>query len=324
MLARKRDEAIYARRVTDPGWYQDSDPNMLRWWDGTEWTEHRREISPPTPPPPAPIAPTAASPARFSVPRGWWWVAAAVVALALVAGVVSNQNDEASEVAEATVTTLAPTTSEAPSATTAPPTQGTQPAAPSTSAPSSTSPPASSQCDQDVAAAASVSRYQDTWPDLFPALRSCASVAEFVAATSAHNDGRWPEPLAVQPNLVNLCDSAMWPGTPVDSPVCSEVLESQSQTSTGCVVEQAGTAWLSARLSPQCFKPWTFEDGDDPVVWCRDKKLIAIESLYGAVPLNDAARASDQIDWDTPADLGLDADTKRRAAAVADELCGML
>lgn len=31
-----------------PGWLEDAaDPSLLRWWDGTQWTEHRQPKGPP-------------------------------------------------------------------------------------------------------------------------------------------------------------------------------------------------------------------------------------------------------------------------------------
>lgn len=53
--------------TTPAGWYQDpaGDPSLLRYWDGSQWTEHVQAAQPaapepepePTPPPPAPAAP---------------------------------------------------------------------------------------------------------------------------------------------------------------------------------------------------------------------------------------------------------------------------
>jgi hypothetical protein len=38
-----------------PGWYPDNqDPALVRWWDGTQWTEHTQPARPATPTGPAP------------------------------------------------------------------------------------------------------------------------------------------------------------------------------------------------------------------------------------------------------------------------------
>lgn len=57
-----------------PGWYQDPQGQGLRWWDGTGWTTHTQQSTPPAPEPapapavapqpqPAEAAPTVAQPA---------------------------------------------------------------------------------------------------------------------------------------------------------------------------------------------------------------------------------------------------------------------
>ena len=58
------------------GWYPDSDPSLLRWWDGTKWTTHTFVVggnaitSPPPPPPPPPPSTTFASPSSAPSPSG--------------------------------------------------------------------------------------------------------------------------------------------------------------------------------------------------------------------------------------------------------------
>ena len=40
-----------SRRISPPGWHQDpDDPSLLRWWDGSRWTEHTSVVDLPPPP----------------------------------------------------------------------------------------------------------------------------------------------------------------------------------------------------------------------------------------------------------------------------------
>ncbi|MDH4077954.1 MAG: DUF2510 domain-containing protein [Acidimicrobiia bacterium] len=304
--------------MSAPGWYPDQDPRFERWWDGTDWTEHRRAIHEP-PPPSTQGASTLRPGSQLFGERRWlWWiVGASLLAIGVVGAAVSAGDLPSSQETAVTASSVMTTTTATLTGTEAPTSQVTEPVRPATVA-------SESECQQDVAAAARISRFQDVTPDLFPALESCASVDDFLAAIATYNDGRWPEPMTVQPNLLNICNSAMWPSTPVDSPVCSEVLSSQPQTSAGCVLEEFDEQFLAAHLSPECFQPWTFRAGDDPVVWCQGAdKMTALEWLDGIVPLNDAARASSDIAWIAAEDSGLDTDTLHQARVVADELCDM-
>ncbi|MFF6994057.1 DUF2510 domain-containing protein [Streptomyces sp. NPDC008313] len=70
-----------------PGWYRDpSYPLVERWWDGTAWTDHRRQ--PETPQQPAPVPPPAPSPGGG--PGRAKAVALATAAAVLVAAVVTG------------------------------------------------------------------------------------------------------------------------------------------------------------------------------------------------------------------------------------------
>ncbi|MFF7451368.1 MULTISPECIES: DUF2510 domain-containing protein [unclassified Streptomyces] len=68
-----------------PGWYRDPErPHLERWWDGTAWTEHRREPLPQGPPP-VPVTPAGAgSPGRAKV------IALTAAGLVLVAAIVTG------------------------------------------------------------------------------------------------------------------------------------------------------------------------------------------------------------------------------------------
>ncbi|WP_328840150.1 DUF2510 domain-containing protein [Streptomyces europaeiscabiei] len=68
-----------------PGWYRDpSYPLTERWWDGTAWTDHRRQPEQPVPPVLQPQLPPRKGPGRTRV------VALAAVGAVLVAGAVTG------------------------------------------------------------------------------------------------------------------------------------------------------------------------------------------------------------------------------------------
>ncbi|MGW0845094.1 DUF2510 domain-containing protein [Streptomyces sp. NPDC002787] len=68
-----------------PGWYRDpSFPLTERWWDGTAWTDHRRQPEQPVPPVLQPQPPTGKGPGRTKV------IALAAVGAVLVAGAVTG------------------------------------------------------------------------------------------------------------------------------------------------------------------------------------------------------------------------------------------
>ncbi|MDT0567340.1 DUF2510 domain-containing protein [Streptomyces sp. DSM 3412] len=68
-----------------PGWYRDpSYPLTERWWDGTTWTDHRRQPEQPVPPVLQPQPPARRGPGRTKV------VALAAVGAVLVAGAVTG------------------------------------------------------------------------------------------------------------------------------------------------------------------------------------------------------------------------------------------
>jgi hypothetical protein len=64
-----------------PGWYQDPRGPGLRWWDGTNWTEHHQ---PAVALPPAPTQPANPVPA---VPQQKWWHIPLLVALGVLSTV---------------------------------------------------------------------------------------------------------------------------------------------------------------------------------------------------------------------------------------------
>ncbi|WP_338899219.1 DUF2510 domain-containing protein [Streptomyces sp. TG1A-60] len=68
-----------------PGWYRDpSYPLTERWWDGTAWTDHRRQPEQPLPPVAQPQPPAGGRPGRTKA------VALAVAGAVLVAGAVTG------------------------------------------------------------------------------------------------------------------------------------------------------------------------------------------------------------------------------------------
>jgi hypothetical protein len=98
-----------------PGWYRDPrHPHLERWWDGTAWTEHRRE--------PAPVGPAPVSPVPGRPPGGEASGRAKVIALttagvvllaAIVTGAFVLRDDQGAEnsttVTESITPTFAPT-----------------------------------------------------------------------------------------------------------------------------------------------------------------------------------------------------------------------
>ncbi|WP_405932844.1 DUF2510 domain-containing protein [Streptomyces sp. NBC_00827] len=100
-----------------PGWYRDpSYPLVERWWDGTAWTDHRREPEIPQQPSARPEFPQANSGRAKAVALV---VAGAVLVTSIVTGaVILARNDDTGDAAvNTTPTTPAPsvTTSEPPS-----------------------------------------------------------------------------------------------------------------------------------------------------------------------------------------------------------------
>ena len=78
--------------------------------------------------------------------------------------------------------------------------------------------PVQSEVDEAFEAAAAVDELQDVNEDLFPAVRACASLAEWSAASAQHPDaldGGDPETV-----LTNLCQFSP---EVVGEPLCSEV-----------------------------------------------------------------------------------------------------
>lgn len=87
-----------------PGWHPDpagpqaAQPPMLRWWDGTAWTEHVAPTQPFGPPSTQPFGPPYAARSVRPVPTtpdgqplaGWWWRALAFVLDSILVGIVGN------------------------------------------------------------------------------------------------------------------------------------------------------------------------------------------------------------------------------------------
>ncbi|WP_406350874.1 DUF2510 domain-containing protein [Streptomyces sp. NBC_00658] len=100
-----------------PGWYRDpSYPHVERWWDGTAWTDHRREPEIPQEPSARPEFPQANSGRAKAVALV---VAGAVLVTSIVTGAVilARSDDTVDAAVNTTPTTPAPsvTTSEPPS-----------------------------------------------------------------------------------------------------------------------------------------------------------------------------------------------------------------
>ncbi|WP_329344438.1 DUF2510 domain-containing protein [Streptomyces sp. NBC_00663] len=95
-----------------PGWYRDPHaPHLERWWDGTAWTEHRREPALPGPPVPGPADGASGRAKAIALTT-----AGVVLVAAIVTGAfVLREDDDADTGADVTVTesitpTYAPTT----------------------------------------------------------------------------------------------------------------------------------------------------------------------------------------------------------------------
>ncbi|MDN3022267.1 DUF2510 domain-containing protein [Streptomyces sp. S.PB5] len=112
-----------------PGWYRDPEqPHLERWWDGTAWTEHRREPALPGPPPvssPVPAVPPAPGrpPGGESSGRAKavaLTTAGAVLVAAIVTGALVLREDDSTAGNTVTTESITPTfapTSEPPSPT---------------------------------------------------------------------------------------------------------------------------------------------------------------------------------------------------------------
>ena len=89
-------------QTTPPGWYPDPEGNGLRYFDGTEWTEHRSGVQQ-MPPPPSPQTghysgppPVVTQQAGYQPPRKksntWKWVAGGIAALVVIGAITSGSS----------------------------------------------------------------------------------------------------------------------------------------------------------------------------------------------------------------------------------------
>jgi hypothetical protein len=105
-----------------PGWYRDpSYPLVERWWDGTVWTDHRRQIEVPQQPSPQPESPGGGGSGRAKAVA--LTVAGAVLVASIVTGAVllRRDDDSGNAVAQTPPTTPSRTDTPAPSASTSQP-----------------------------------------------------------------------------------------------------------------------------------------------------------------------------------------------------------
>jgi hypothetical protein len=118
-----------------PGWYRDpKQPHLERWWDGTAWTEHRREPALPGPPPVPPVpgrSPGGESSGRAKVIA--LTTAGVVLVAAIVTGALVLREDDGT--AGGTVTTESITPTFAPTGETPTPTPSGSTSEPSADAP---------------------------------------------------------------------------------------------------------------------------------------------------------------------------------------------
>lgn len=122
-----------------PGWHPDpSEPGLIRYWDGTQWTEHTQPATEPTAEEPAPTgAAEPDQPARAGVPRAVKIVGGIVVAFVVIGvlGAVFGDDESADDsqaapsatpsAAAQQTSTPAPSTTTPPATTTVPPTTTT-------------------------------------------------------------------------------------------------------------------------------------------------------------------------------------------------------
>lgn len=103
-----------------PGWYPDPNaPHQERWWDGTAWSEHRREPEVPGPPRPADGASGRAKALALTV-------SGVVLVAAIVSGTFAlarGQGDEVVADTAPSIATAPPSATPPPSATTSAPTR---------------------------------------------------------------------------------------------------------------------------------------------------------------------------------------------------------
>ncbi len=196
-----------------PGWHPDpSSSDLLRWWDGQQWTEY-------TQPNEASAAVMgAAIPSGAEPAKPWWkkkkvWIPAAVLvgliilALLLVGLIIlallAALSAEEPVLTAAPTTTHAPTTTTTRATTTTPTTKVTTTAKPTTTVTPTTTRPkppttvapkptvksaaaVTPACNKAWAAAAAVDKMQDTPQDLYPAAIACRGLADWAAGSAAH------------------------------------------------------------------------------------------------------------------------------------------
>jgi hypothetical protein len=123
-----------------PGWHPDpSEPGLIRYWDGTQWTEHTQPATEPTAEEPAPTgAAEPDQPDRAGVPRAVkiiGGIVAAFVVIGVLAAIFGEDEpaDDPQAAAPSTTSsaaaqetsTLTPSTTTPPATTTVPPTTTT-------------------------------------------------------------------------------------------------------------------------------------------------------------------------------------------------------
>ncbi|WP_338890514.1 DUF2510 domain-containing protein [Rhodococcus sovatensis] len=138
-----------------PGWHPDpSEPGLIRYWDGNQWTEHTQPTTGPTAEETAPTEATApGQPERTGVPRVVK-IIGAIVAAFIVIGVIGalfaddETSDDSQAAAPSTTMSVAVqrTSTPAPATTTPPATTTMQP---TTTTPAAAAPPAPATYSSD-------------------------------------------------------------------------------------------------------------------------------------------------------------------------------
>ncbi|MDZ7929175.1 DUF2510 domain-containing protein [Rhodococcus sp. NPDC076796] len=143
-----------------PGWHPDpSEPGLIRYWDGTQWTEHTQPAAGPTAEEPAPTgADEPGQPDRSGVPRSVkiiGGIVSAFVVIGVLGAVFGDDEpaDDSQAAAPSTTSSAAAqqTSTPAPSTTTVPPTTTTSAVAAAPPAPATyTSDPRCAPANQSL------------------------------------------------------------------------------------------------------------------------------------------------------------------------------